>query len=271
MKQCYSRPTPILNWPLNCDYVMFIDENNSNSAINNVRDKIFNGGTISKDENYFTITGCIFSKSDYRNTKNSFDELKMKYWNTTNVCFHSYEIRNKKESFKMDNDTYESFIIDLDERIKESNYTIISITIDIENYILYSKYNSDIYEIAFDFLLERFIYFMGSNNKGAIMLEARGKKEDKKLLSHIASLINITGTTFIDPIELDNKVEGVYFNPKFNVKNKTTFIGLEVADLSSYPIHKYIKYKKEDKAFLTLKLKLNCYPDYKNKGLKIYP
>ena len=37
---------------------------------------------------------------------------------------------------RMDNDTYESFIIDLDERIKESNYTIISITIDIEKYII---------------------------------------------------------------------------------------------------------------------------------------
>ena len=271
MKNCYKEPTPILNWPPNCDYVMFIDENNINNSVNNIKNKLLNDKDINADEQFFTITGCIFSAKDYKDAKELMEKVKLKYFSDKRVCFHSYEIRNKHGVFKLNDEDYNNFIIDLDSAINNSKYVIISISINIPNYILHTSYTMDIYDIAFDFLLERFIYFMGKNNRGAIMLEARGKKEDKKLLQHISKLINITGTTYISVQELNNKIEGIYFNPKFNVKNHKSFIGLEFADLSSYPIHKYIKYKKKDKAFETLEKKLNYYPEYKNKGIKIYP
>lgn len=48
-------------------------------------------------------------------------------------------------------------------------------------------------------------------------------------------------------------------------------MGLEIADLFSYPIHKFIKRNVKDKAFLMFENKIVGYPNYKNKGIKIFP
>lgn len=64
---------------------------------------------------------------------------------------------------------------------------------------------------------------------------------------------------------------GFYFNPKWYGGHSSTFAGLEIADLYSYPIHQYVKYQKENLSFQTIKPKLHGFPDYKNKGLKIFP
>lgn len=271
MKNCYKEPMPILTWPKNCDYVMFIDENNISNLSNRIKNKLNKNISINLDEKFFTITGCIFSKCDYEDAEKIINNIKLKYFDNENVCFHSYDIRNKHGVFKLDDKYYSRFIIDLDNVINNSNYSIISISINIPNYIINNCYTQDIYSIAFDFLLERYIYFIEKDKKGAIILEARGKKEDRKLLHHISKIINISGTTYINTKGLSKKIEGVYFNPKFNVTNHKSFVGLEFADLSSYPIHKYIKYQKKDKAFKTLEKKLYNYPNYKNKGIKIYP
>ena len=52
---------------------------------------------------------------------------------------------------------------------------------------------------------------------------------------------------------------------------KNIFTGLEIADLFSYPIHQYIKYKKINPAFEILKYKIDKYPNFYNKGLKLFP
>ena len=103
------------------------------------------------------------------------------------------------------------------------------------------------------------------------MLEARGKEEDKELLEHISKVINKTGTKKISSKELQSKIDGVYFNPKWNEEYSSTYVGLEITDLFSYPIHKYVKRNSKDKAFLTFEDKIDGYPNYKNKGIKIFP
>ena len=103
------------------------------------------------------------------------------------------------------------------------------------------------------------------------MLESRGKKDDMNLLNHINDIINIKGTTGIKPNELKNKINGVYFNPKWYGGYSSTFAGLEIVDLFSYPIHQYIKYKEKNKAFKAIEKKIDCYPNYKNKGIKVFP
>lgn len=274
------RPTAISTWDYkSCDYVMFIDENNNATAVDKVKEKIFNGGAITSDERFFTITGCIFTQVEYAKAKYKFKKLKRKYWNNgmwinpknnqkQPVCFHSIEIRNSKNAFKL-GDKYNNFVIDLDNTINDTNYIIVSISIDLVEYVLHTSYNLDVYDIAFDFILERFVYEI-RNKKGLIMLESRGKKEDKQLLEHIVERIEC-GFKFIDSKKLKNNITGVYFNPKFNTLTKQPIIGLELADISSYPIHKYVKYGKKDLAFETLERKIRNYPNYNGRGLKIYP
>ena len=97
------------------------------------------------------------------------------------------------------------------------------------------------------------------------MLESRGKNEDKNLLTHINKIVFESGTYKIRSKELQKKIMGVYFNPKWYGGHSSTFAGLEVADLFSYPIHQHVKYKKENPAFDVLKKNIDGFPNIDGK------
>ena len=272
----YDYPQKIDYWDNDIDYVMFIDENGTDSLINDILKKIANNEEIDFNNRYFTITGCIFRKEDYLKSKEEFEELKAKYWkngmyydnklkDNKCVCFHSREIRRRDKAFSdklIDNNL---FLIDLTKTLNNTKCKIISVTIDL---VLYLKngYFQSIYEKAFDILLERYIHITKNGKKCIMMLEARGKEEDKKLLRHIYDVVYKEERN-----NIKSKLVGVYFNPKWNKEYDSTYLGLEITDLFSYPIHQYIKYKKESLAFKVLKTKIDGYPKFNNKGLKTFP
>ena len=275
-----DKPSKIKLWDNNIDYAMFIDENGSESKINAVFKAITNNKEIDENDRYFTITGCIFERRNYRKAIDEMNNLKNRYWKNgfyydnkakknKYVCFHSREIRRHDGAFNDKLINHTNFTNDLTDVIKNTQCTIISITIDLLEY-LKQGYLHNVYETAFDFLLERYIYATKNKKKGIIMLEARGKNEDKDLLKHIITILD-NGKKNIPPEELKEKIVGVYFNPKWNEEYSHTFSGLEFADLFSYPIHQFVKYKKGNPAFEVLKPKIDKYPDYMNKGIKVFP
>lgn len=281
MSKWYDKPTKILSMKKDIDYVMCIDENGSSSNLTYVLKQISNEKEISEDDKYFTITGCIFTKEEYMNSKRIIKSLKNKYWENGMfydsklkrekcVCFHSRDIRKHDNCFNDSVINYNEFMIDLTDTMKNIRCKIISISINLYEY-LKKGYTHNVYNVAFDFLLERYIYATDNNKKGVIMLEARGKDEDSELLEHISKVINKTGTKKISSKELKFKINGVYFNPKWNEEYSSTYVGLEITDLFSYPIHKYVKRNTKDKAFLTFEDKIVGYPNYKNKGIKTFP
>lgn len=279
MSKWYDKPTKILSIKKNIDYIMCIDENGSSANLTYVLKQILNEKELSDDDKYFTITGCIFTKEEYIYSKKLIKLLKNKYWNNGEfydaktkkaVCFHSRDIRKHNGCFNENVINYTEFMVDLSDTMKDIKCKIISISINLYEY-LKKGYTHNVYNVAFDFLLERYIYDTENNKKGIIMLEARGKAEDKELLKHISKVINHTGTKKISSKELKNKIDGVYFNPKWNEEYSSTYVGLEITDLFSYPIHKYIKRNTKDKAFLIFEDKIVGYPNYKNKGIKLFP
>ena len=279
MSKWYDKPTKILSIKKNIDYIMCIDENGSSANLTYVLEQILNEKELSDDDKYFTITGCIFTKEEYIYSKKLIKLLKNKYWNNGEfndaktkkaVCFHSRDIRKHNGCFNENVINYTEFMVDLSDTMKDIKCKIISISINLYEY-LKKGYTHNVYNVAFDFLLERYIYDTENNKKGIIMLEARGKAEDKELLKHISKVINHTGTKKISSKELKNKIDGVYFNPKWNEEYSSTYVGLEITDLFSYPIHKYIKRNTKDKAFLIFEDKIVGYPNYKNKGIKLFP
>ena len=78
--------------------------------------------------------------------------------------------------------------------------------IDLEKYVRKIK-EKPVYEVAFDLLLERYVYSTNKHKKGIIMLESRGKEDDKELLKHINEIINIKGTKGIKSKELKDKID----------------------------------------------------------------
>ena len=277
----WNYPKKIDFWENDIDYAMFVDENGSSGKINNILKKIANNKEIDENDKYFTITGCIFTKQNYLKAKKDIEDLKEKYWKNSMyydtksnsnkyVCFHSREIRRHDKAFNDKLIEHNQFTQDLTKVLKNIDCVIISINIDLLDY-LKKGYLQNIYEKAFDLLIERYIYATKNNKKGIIMLEARGKEEDKILLKHIYEVINIKGKKYISTNEFKKKIEGVYFNPKWNKEYNSTYVGLEITDLFSYPIHQYVKYSKTNPAFEVLKPKINGYPNFTNKGIKIFP
>lgn len=274
-------PQKIKYWNPDIDYVMFIDENGNANSINNIYKKINNSEIITDDEKYFTITGCIFERKNYPIMRNNVRKLKEKYWrngfyfdtkhnDTRYVCFHSREIRMHAGAFNESLIDYNSFINELSEMLSNVECKIISITINLEKYANKMK-DKPIYNVAFDLLLERYVYATRSNKKGIIILESRGMKDDNVLLKHIDEIINIYGTKGIKSKELRKKIIGVYFNPKWYGGYSSTYSGLEIADLFSYPIHQFVKYNKKNLSFRVIESKINGFPNYENKGIKIFP
>ena len=80
------------------------------------------------------------------------------------------------------------------------------------------------------------------------------------------------GTNYVD-IKYFDKIKGVYFNGKWQTDSdcKKSYFGLELADLYSYPIHKFCKTGQKDEAFKILEKKLYKYPYYDGCGLKLFP
>lgn len=257
---------------------MFIDEN-GNSDIKNILKCLSKHENVDENDKYFTVTGCIFAKQNYKIAKDKINNLKNKFWNNgtyiyknqeRKVCFHSREIKRRTTPFDNKLIDYNEFMISISNLIKELNYKIISVSIDKETYLL-KHYHYNIYNTAMCFLIQRYVYFMPSNLKGLIMLEARGKDEDYILLNEMKHIIFETGIKNISSDELQQKIAGIYFNPKWNTSYNDTFSGLEIADLSSYPIHKFIRNNNKDMAFEILETKIDKFPNYMNKGIKIFP
>ena len=67
-----------------------------------------------------------------------------------------------------------------------------------------------------------------------------------------------------------NIINGIWFNPKRTKENNETYFGLELADLVSYPIFKYCRSMKQDKAYESIKEKIYNY-HHNGYGLKLFP
>ena len=93
MSKWYDKPTKILSMKKDIYYVMCIDENGSSSNLTYVLKQISNEKEISEDDKYFTITGCIFTKEEYMNSKKIIKSLKNKYWE--NGMFYDSKLNEK--------------------------------------------------------------------------------------------------------------------------------------------------------------------------------
>ena len=275
-----SRPTFADYVDDSIDYLIFIDENgdtNLNSAINAIK----NGSNLNDGNRYLTVTACVMSNTVFRETETKTTALKYKYWsdglfpyngNLKRVCFHSRDIRNRECAFGRDVIDYDAFCQELDAIIKQMPITLFSSHIDKLEHCQKYYDPHHVYSLCLDFIVERIVKWYIPNNKTcAVILETRGKKEDKVVHSHMKSIIT-NGTNKVSS-QYFSKVRGVYFNPKWSKlhNDKMSYFGLEYADLFSYHIHKKCVYGTEDRNYNVLKLKFYHYPLIDGYGLKKFP
>lgn len=291
MSEWWIKPTLIEEWDASIDYIMAIDENGT-TDLEGVKN-LFGGNqfeifkaTLNKEmylhERWFTITGVTLHRDNFLKFRDTINSIKFAYWNNglykykqgeRRVVFHSREIRKQEGPFNPKLINSNALKEDITSMIKNTDFTIYSSSIDKIVHI--SKYINPfhVYNLCLNFIIERFCIMLNREGKsGILLLESRGKEEDAKILKFLISLLK-NGNNYKKADHFKG-IKGVYFNPKwcFNKnKAKASFILLELADLVSFPIYKYVKTGKKDLAFEALEPKLHNYPSYIGYGIKKFP
>jgi hypothetical protein len=274
-----NRPTPIDELSKDVDYIISIDENGT-SSLKKVLEAKKARTPFPESEQHFTVTACLIKTSDFANATKMVMDLKYRYWHnalfsyngkTKRVCFHSKEIRGRKGAFHPNVIDYDSFILDLTQLIEDLPITLYSSHIDKVCHVYQYVYPDSPYDLCMNFVLERIIRDIGENERCVVILESRGKVEDKELLNQIKDLID-HGNRYTSASKF-SKICGVYFNPKWSEEAhcQKSYWSLEIADICSYPVYKYFAYGKKDRSFDVVETKFKNYPYHKGKGLKIFP
>lgn len=274
-----NRPTTLDYIPENIDLVIGIDESGS-SNLKQVLAAKRDGRQVVESEVNFTITACAIKITDFIQIRDMVMSLKNKYWENAlfdykgahkRVCFHSREIRGKREAFNPSHIDYDSFISDLSMLMGDISIKLFASNIDKVKHVNRYVYPDSPYDLCMNFVLERIMMGLGVNQKCIIVLESRGLKEDKELLNQIKHLID-HGNNYYSQGSF-KKIQGVYFNPKWChiADDKMSYWGLELADLCAYPIHKLLVYGTEDQAYQVIKNKIYHYPQIWGYGLKNFP
>lgn len=260
----------------NVDYYLFVDESGEHMLEN-----------FNKEKPFFTVSSVMIKKDDYEEIKTNINTIKNKYWKDglfspkknliKKVCFVSRDIRKEQNAFSryhLSEEQYQLFMQDLSAFMSSQNYHIIASCIDKQK--LVSQYSNPIepYNLAMEFIVERFARFLHSKNAtGLIMMESRGKKEDGKLHELFLDFYN-DGTAFISNKIIQKTITGgFYFNGKWNKEqnNLDTFCGLEMADLVAHPIGHFAQTKDKSRPFEIFEDKFLGFENYMGRGLKIFP
>lgn len=209
-------------------YYLFIDESGDH-------------GLKSVDINFpvFVLCGVIFSEEKYNDFNSRINELKNDLWSSSEVIFHSRDIRKCEKEFQIlfNLEKKEFFYNKVNDITYNSDYTIISSVIQKEEYI--KKYGrlGNVYAVSLSFIIERTIFFLDSKNKSIqleIIVEKRGKLEDNELLKHYNEVYSI-GTGYVKPERIKSYGTKLRFRSK-----KDNINGLQLADLVAYPIARHI-------------------------------
>jgi hypothetical protein len=242
-------------------YYLFIDESGDH-------------GLIKLDDSFpvFLLCGILTSEINYSEIKDKINTLKNTFWAKKEVILHSRDIRKCEKEFQVlfDLGIKAKFYEDLNNILSSSKYRIIASAIKKENFIKkYGRLSNDVYELSLSFILERAIFSLdeipNSPKELEIVIEKRGKKEDKKLEEHFQKLL-ARGTSYISATRLKEIPISIKFKDK-----KENINGLQVADLVAYPIARFvIDSKRANPAFDLIESKI-YQKNGKKYGLKIFP
>jgi len=246
------------------NYYLFLDESGHHGL-----------KTISQEFPIFLLCGCLLEQN-YFDTEftNKLNDLKLDYFGTTEIVFHSSDIRKWQNKFKVlgDPKLRHRFYQDLDAFISEAKFTIVAAAILKEDLIQeYGPRTDNPYNLCLAFILERTVFFANATNGKSVKVvaEARGKKEDASLQNQY-QLVLSNGTPYVE----SNRFQKIFTDIEF-VKKETNNLGTQLSDLAAYPIATKVLYSdRENLAFDVFEPKMyRQFPDgdYLGYGLKIFP
>lgn len=240
-------------------YYLFLDESGDHGLAN-----------INPHFPVFVLSGVLFECSAYETCRIAINEIKNKYWGNKEVIFHSSDIRKCQKEFQIlfDLGIKKGFFDDITDIIVNQNYVIIADGIQKEQYI--KKYGklSNVYELCLSFIIERAVFFLDDIPGGKnlyIVIEERGKKENKQLQEHFDKVI-ARGTGFVN----SERLRALNLKIEFRAKKKN-INGLQLADLIAYPVARHVMEKDRANPAFDLLFPKFYHKRGKIYGLKTYP
>lgn len=189
----------------------------------------------------FTLCGILVPMSNVNAFQRAIDEIKKEFWDTTDVILHSRDIRKCEKHFELlfDNNIKQRFYNRINEVLAQQGvYVIVCCAVLKESCIAKFGVSADIYGIALKYVIQRSIFCVDDENidggKIDIIVERRGKREDKALLNYYNKL-RFIGMHYVTPERLAEHID--HFG--FSKKSENVF-GLQVADLVAYPISRHV-------------------------------
>jgi hypothetical protein len=242
-------------------YFLFIDESGDHGLT-----------IVNPDFPVFLLCGVLISEDNYTNVRSAFNKIKNGLWGNKEVLFHSRDIRKCEKEFSIlfDLEKKKWFYDKLNSAIDDGDYTLIASAIQKENYInQFGRLSNDVYELALSFIIEMAIFFLDELNDDSnelhLIIEKRGKKEDKQLEEHFQRLMS-RGTGYVSAARLSGYSMTITFKDK-----KENINGLQLADLAAYPMARFvIEPERANPAFDLISSKIYS-KEGKRYGLKIYP
>lgn len=210
----------------------------------------------------YALTGIMVRNDLRSDLKIKADQIKYKYWNKTNIVFHSREIGKNLGDFSIFNKNEklkESFLKDLLEYLSITPLTVLSIIIDKQEALKKNWNDIKIFKETIRLLYYNYLAFLfgKESSNGKIVVESATAEKDVYYLKYFAY--------FTSPkcVELNidyKKVQQVLTSISF-VTKRNFDIEEQIADLFSYAAKCKFEREFKHKSFLT--------NSYENKILKI--
>ena len=213
---------------------MYIDESGSHhytSRQSTIKDR------------YLCLLGIIISEEE---NKNHFDPawMELRYLCTDDVDFppplHHIDVLKKRNEFtKLGDITFRTkFNEQYMHIVSERDYTICCVVLDKQTHFeKYGRAALHPYHHCFNIMLERYVMFLNKRNGvGDIVVEVRGKREDRKM-REAYKVMYTGGTQFINQNEIKRRIKGSTI--KFCQK-KELVSGVEFADMLAIPMKHYV-------------------------------
>ena len=203
----------------------------------------YKSGQNAIKDRYLCLLGVIISEEE---NKNHFDPAwsELRHICTTDINppppLHYIDVLNKRNEFKKLEDDAVRAIFDKQymQIISERDYTICCVVLDKETH--FKQYEEMImhpYHYCFNIMLGRYIMFLNKQGGvGDIVVEARGKREDRKMQEAYKDIYT-NGTQLINSNEIKNHIKS--HEIKF-YKKKDLVSGIEFADMLATPMKHYV-------------------------------
>lgn len=183
----------------------------------------------------YIVCGCLVNEENREYLKIKSDQIKFKYWEKTDIVFHSREIWRKEGGFSIlkDRDEEDKFLKNLFDFLINGGYQILAVIVDNAEAAKHNWDHRKVYKETSNIIVKNFIFsLLATKSKGRLSIESASSEKDfyfHKAASHFLA------KGFPEFNVSYEEVQDVFTEVSF-VSKKNFDIEEQIADLLAYGV-----------------------------------